>query len=204
MLKKVIALLVPFITVGTGLLVFKNAWVAILSYHLGMALVILLSKAKTPFKALFRSNSYRIPIITSLIGASSGVLLYILWPYLSVPEDIGAYARGIGLTPATWPLFLAYYICINPLIEEYYWRGFLGNNTKALTPNDVFFAGYHVIVLAGRTGISWLILISLILAAVAWFWRQMDNFSKGLLPSLTSHIAADITIISTIYILTAR
>jgi hypothetical protein len=204
MLKKLIALFIPIVTVSVGLLIFRSAWLAILGYHSGMALAVVLSKPKISLRILFQSRSFYIPLITTFAGACGGVLLYVLWPYLSVPAGIGAYMKEIGLATPTWPFFLGYYVCVNPFIEEFYWRGFLGSTGGYPGVSDVFFALYHLIVLAGKMGTGWLILVFFVLLGAAWSWRQMNKLAGGLLPSLVSHIAADITVISTIYLLTQR
>lgn len=196
--------LIPYITVGIGLLVFHSAWLAILGYHAGMVAVILLLKVRIPLKQAFRSNKVWIPFITAIVGAGGGLLLYVLWPLLSVPDDISLYIQSIGLNARTWPVFLAYFIIINPLIEEYYWRGCIASPTKSITPNDFLFSGYHLLVLAGHMATIWLLAIFFTLAAGAWFWRQMNRLNGGLSASMVSHITADIAVILTIYFLAMR
>ncbi len=202
-LKK-IAPIIPYFTVGIGLLLFNNAWIAIISYHFGMIAIILLSREHIPFRTLLLSTNYKIPLLTAVLGATGGILLYILWPLLSIPPDINIYLQNIGLTPRAWPIFLAYFILVNPWIEEYFWRGYLGSNSKFITFNDIFFSGYHVIVMAGKVEIIWLLAVFFALLFGAWFWRQTNRISHGLLSSLVSHFSADITVIITIYLLTMR
>lgn len=204
MIKKIFFPSIPYITVGIGLLLFRNAWVAILGYHIGMVIMILSSETGIPVKQVFRSNNCRIPIMAAVIGASAGPFLYMFWPLLVVPIDIDSYLQSIGLTGESWPFFLAYHILINPLIEEYYWRGYLGSNTKRITLNDLLFSGYHLIVLAGKVELVWLIIIFLVLTFGAWFWRQFNRLSDGLLASTVSHITADTTVIFTIYFLSMK
>jgi len=186
--------------VGVGLLIFHNAWVAIFSYHIGMLIMLLLSKPGIPVKQLFKSSNCRIPVMTTTVGAMGGMLLYFLWPWLSVPNDINAYTRNIGLTEETWPLFLAYFVFVNPLIEEYYWRGYLGSSIKRIELNDLLFSGYHLIVIAGKMDIVWLVIVFFIISIGAWFWRQVNRLSQGLLPSMVSHVAGDISVMFIIYI----
>ncbi len=198
-LKKIIAPIIPYITIGIGLLLLNNAWIAIIAYHLGIIVVLLLSRERLSLKKLFRSTGYKIPLFTALVGACSGILLYLLWPLLSIPPDINVYLQNIGLTRQAWPYFLAYFALVNPWIEEYYWRGYLGNDSKYPTLNDVFFSGYHIMVMAGKVAIIWLLVVFAALLLGAWFWRQSNRISHGLLPSLVSHLAADITVIFSIY-----
>ena len=202
--KKILPPIIPYITIGIGLLVFHHAWLAILGYHTGMVAVISLSKTGIAIKRAFQGNRYWIPFITALAGAGGGILLYILWPLLSVPDDINSYIRSIGLNERTWPVFLAYFILINPLIEEYYWRGYLADVAKGIALNDLLFSGYHLIVLAGQMETIWLIVVFLGLTIGAWFWRQMNRLNGGLLASTISHITADITVILTIYYISMK
>ena len=53
--------------------------------------------------------------------------------------------------------------------------------------------------MAGNIGVMWLPVVFLVLAVAAWFWRQIDRLGEGLLPSVVSHIAGDIAVITMIY-----
>jgi membrane protease YdiL (CAAX protease family) len=204
LVRKTLPPIIPYITIGIGLLVFHNAWMAILSYHTGMVAVLSLSRTGIAVKRTFQSNRYWIPFVTALAGAGGGILLYILWPLLSVPDDINLYIQSIGLDERTWPMFLAYFILINPFIEEYYWRGYLATDAKGIALNDLLFSGYHLIVLAGQMETIWLIVVFFGLTIGAWFWRQMNRLNGGLLASTISHITADITVILTIYYISMK
>jgi membrane protease YdiL (CAAX protease family) len=204
LVKRILPPIIPYMTTGIGLLVFHNAWLAILGYHAGMVAVISLSKTEITIKRAFQGKRYWVLFITALAGAGGGILLYILWPLLSVPDDINSYIRSIGLNERTWPVFLAYFILINPLIEEYYWRGYLAGSAKGIALNDLLFSGYHLIVLAGQMETIWLIVVFFALTIGAWFWRQMNKLGGGLLASTISHITADITVILTIYYISMK
>jgi len=204
LVKIILPPLVPYITVGIGLLVFHNAWLAILGYHALMVAILLLDRVKLSPKQSLRGNTCWIPFVTALAGVSGGLLLYVLWPLLSVPDDISLYIRSIGLNEQTWPVFLAYFIIINPLIEEYYWRGYLASSTRRMAMNDLLFAGYHLLVLAGQMETVWLLVVFCTLVGGAWFWRQMNRINGGLLASVVSHMAADISVMLAVYFLAVR
>ena len=204
LVKRILPPIIPYMTTGIGLLVFHNAWLAILGYHAGMVAVISLSKTGITVQRAFQGKRYWVLFITALAGAGGGILLYILWPLLSVPDDINSYIRSIGLNERTWPVFLTYFILINPLIEEYYWRGYLAGSAKGIALNDLLFSGYHLIVLAGQMETIWLIVVFFGLTIGAWFWRQMNKLAGGLLASTISHITADITVILTIYYISMK
>jgi hypothetical protein len=203
-LKKIVGPVVPYITVVPGLLIFHNAWVTLFSYHIIMIAAVILSREPIKWKEFFRSTNRLIPVITTLIGAAGGIILFLLWPRLEVPSDMNIYLQNIGLTQAAWPFFIGYFVLVNPWIEEYYWRCFLGVDSKTVKLNDVIFAGYHVVILAGKVDFIWLIAVLVILTFAAWLWRQANRICHGLLPSLVSHMAADITIIFAIYWLAGR
>jgi hypothetical protein len=203
-MKRYAAPLVPYITLGLGLLVWRNAWVALVGYHVLMLAIVFFSREHFDLPVLVRSANMRLTLIAALGGLLAGVLLYLFWPLLAVPSDLNAYLRTIGLAATAWPFFIAYFVVLNPWIEEYYWRFFLGSDRTTPIVNDLFFAGYHVMVLAGKIDVVWLVTMFVVLIVAAWAWRQLNRLSHGLLPSLLSHQAADITIILTIYLLAVR
>jgi hypothetical protein len=194
----------PYITIGIGLLLCQNAWIAMFGYHVGILLMVRFAGVRVPVRTVFRGSGYRIYAIAAALGAAGGLLLYLLWPFLAVPHNIEPYLESIGLNTRTWPVFLVYFVTVNPLLEEYYWRGCLGSQRQRLVLNDFFFSGYHLLVLAGNIGAVWLPVVFLLLAAAAWFWRQIDRIGVGLLPSVVSHIVGDIAVITTIFYLTTR
>jgi len=158
---RILAPLLPYITVGVGLVALRNAWVAILSYHLCMVIILFFARTKIPFTQIHARSNYKILIVVSILGGAGGLLLYLFWPLLAIPKDISIYLQNIGLTSSIWPYFLVYFILVNPWLEEYYWRGYLGSNSQNITLNDLLFSGYHIIVLAGKIDIIWLVIIFL-------------------------------------------
>jgi hypothetical protein len=192
--------LVPYITISVGLLVFHNAWIAAAAHHLGMASVLLLSR--TRFTGRFRRCDPWILAISASVGASGGLLLYLLAPVIGVFPDVGRYVRGIDLTAGSWPYFIAYFTLVNAVVEESYWRGMLGSDTRRLTLNDFLFSGYHAVVLAGRIHPAWIVGVFLVLALTGWFWRQIDRWNGGLAASTVSHVAADVSVMLAIYNIT--
>jgi hypothetical protein len=194
--------LIPYVTIGTGLLILHNVWIAIVSYHLCMGAILLLTKSKFPSKPVPKTRNYKILVVAAFLGGAGGLLLYLLWPLLGIPRTINLYFQQIGLDQAVWPYFIAYFVLINPWLEENYWRGYLGSYSRRITLNDVLFSGYHLIVLAGKINTIWLISVFVILILGSWFWRQANGWSHGLAPSIISHVVADASIIGIIYFMT--
>lgn len=203
-INKVLAPIIPYITIGIGLLVLHNAWIAILSYHLGIVIVLLVENQKPSIKQLFQCRNYAITVAAMVLGAVGGILLYLLWPVLAIPGDLEIYLHNAGLNSITWPFFLAYFVLINPWLEEYYWRSYLNSPSKRLVLNDLWFSGYHILVLAGNIGATWLFPVFAVLLLGAWFWRQANRWNQGILASVVSHIAADLSVMTVIYFMIMR
>ncbi|MDD5190747.1 MAG: CPBP family glutamic-type intramembrane protease [Dehalococcoidales bacterium] len=204
MFVRLISILIPYLTVIPGLFVFHNSWVAILVYHATMLLTIFITKRMWLFDQLGKTINTKILVFAVIVGACGGAVLYILWPRLSVPVDINIHLHRIGLTNTTWIYFIAYYVIANPILEELYWRGYLGNDAKHPILTDLLFAGYHLFVLAGYVGVIWLGAVFLVLSGAAWFWRQISRITGGLFVAILSHMAGDLTVILVIYYLTQR
>ena len=137
-----------------------------------------------------------------LLSSTSGISLYFLWGVLGIAKDLAAQLQSIGLTSSSWPLFIAYFSLVNPFIEEYFWRGVLGNNSKKLYPGDAVYAGYHALALWDRVHPLSILLAVIILTSAGWLWRQMAREDRGLLAPVLGHMIADFTILLTIYWMT--
>lgn len=201
--KRILSPLLPYLCVGIGLLVFSNAWAAMLSYHFGMFLILLLVNELPSFQAIRKSGNNRIVISLFFIGGIAGLLLYLVWPVLSVPGNINLKLQNIGLTSSAWPYFIVWFILVNAILEEFYWRSYLSSSVKRFTVNDFLFSGYHVLVLAGKVHPVWLVVVFILLVVAAWFWRQANIRNGSILASVISHIAADTSVILAIYFLTS-
>jgi hypothetical protein len=177
--------------VGIGLLWLHNAWATMLGYHAAMLIVVLKWGTGAPAVTTYRGRGWKWPLAASLPGLAGGALLYLLWPLLSLPVNLNSYVQSMGLNGDIFPWFAAYFVAVNPLIEEYYWRGWLGSGRKRPELNDLLFAGYHPLVLAGAINAGWLLVILAVLLGGAWFWRQLNRLNGGLLASTLSHFAAD-------------
>ncbi len=122
-----------------------------------------------------------------------------LWNVFGVSSDLPVQLRSMGLTPASWPLFIAYFSLVNPFIEEYFWRGVLGSDVKGFYIGDVVFASYHAMILWGRVSPLAILFAVMILVSAGWLWRQISREDGGLLAASLGHMIADFTILLTIY-----
>jgi membrane protease YdiL (CAAX protease family) len=107
----------------------------------------------------------------------------------------------VGLEGGSWWAFVAWYVVANPLLEEIYWRGWLGSGSAAPVPNDVLFAGYHAVVLVLFIGWSWILVCFVTLVLAAWLWRRIAARTGGLAVCVAAHLVADASVIASAVIL---
>ncbi len=202
---KAVAPLIPYIAILVGLSWAQRAWVALLGFHAGMLVILWIERPAIPIGRLFHLGN-NLPMLAAcvILGGSGGALLYFLWPFLGNLQSLPAYLASLGLTSATWPAFIAYFSLVNPWLEEYFWRGYLGSPSKSLTRIDLFFAGYHLLVLYRIIGMGWLVLTAVVLTLAAWLWRQTVRASGGLLIACLSHLAADCSVLLVAYSLSTK
>ncbi|MDX9991780.1 MAG: CPBP family glutamic-type intramembrane protease [Anaerolineales bacterium] len=197
-----LARLVPYLAVGFGLFFFKNAWLALLGYHLGILLFLGLNRAFGRFRAL---RLVLHPGWAALAGALSylaGLLLYLGWDELLLPADSSVSLASLGLTAPTWPWFIAYFALVNPWLEETYWRAWLSGRSQYPVPEDFWFGGYHLLILWPFVSLGWMALAFVILSAAAWFWRQIFRQTGSLLIPVIAHTLADFSILTAVYLRT--
>lgn len=199
---KSIAPLMAYATVGIGLFWTHNAWVTILGFHAGLLLILFLEKPGIPLASLIKGNHIPTLLGCFLLSALSGLLLYFVWPVFSISPNLAADLASIGLTREAWPAFIAYAALVNPWIEEYFWRGYLRSDSVNVLPIDFLFAGFHLLILYGKTSWAWMLFSLLVLTSASWLWRGVYRKTGGMLIPVLSHMAADFSILMAVYWMT--
>ncbi len=197
--RKWLSPILPYLAVWAGLFLFKSAWATLIGFHAAILLAIMFVHPHLPINILFKSKSFKWILISALVCITSGIGLYFLWDVLDITHELPAQLQSIGLTSSAWPAFFAYFCLVNPFIEEYYWRGTLGNPSKKLQAMDVVFAGYHVLVLWGRVNPSSILIAVIILTSAGWIWRQISREDGSLFAAVLGHMIADFSILLAVY-----
>jgi hypothetical protein len=188
------AMFLPYLAVAIGMYIFKNAWLTILLYHSGMVLFIAADSQRPAFRSILKGwNTTWAWIIPA--SAAGGVAIYFLWPEMHKLPDLSGLLSSYGLTGWKWTLFLGYYSIIHPPLEQFFWRGYLGNPSRNLRVEDIAFGFYHFFTMICFVDGFWALLSCLILIGSAWMWRQMVQKTGGLLIPALSHLIADASII---------
>jgi membrane protease YdiL (CAAX protease family) len=197
---KWIASLLVYVAVALGLFISRNAWGALLSFHLAILISLLIAKTDIPIKTLFTGHNIRWILLSILLCGSSGISLYFFWDKFGVTSDLARHVASIGLTKSTWIAFIAYFTMVNPLFEEYFWRGYLGSSTTNVHMSDFLYAGFHGLILLNKVQAGMIAYSLALLIVAGWFWRQMARADRGLLSPVLGHMAADLTILVAIYL----
>lgn len=196
---KWIAPTLVYFAVVLGIFYFHSAWSALLGFHVAILSSLLIARPNIPISILGKNQDIKWIVLSAPLCGSSGVTLYFLWNYLGFGSDFSTQVRSLGLNSLTWPSFIVYFALVNPFIEEYFWRGYLGNPTKGLYRSDFLYAGYHALVLIGKLPVGWILYGSAVLILAGWFWRQIMREGQGLLAPVLGHMAADFTILLAIF-----
>jgi hypothetical protein len=191
----------PYLAVWAGLYWFKNAWLALIGFHAAMLFVLGIARPEIPINILFRSRHPRWILSGMGLSASCGIAIYYLHSFLGIADDLSSQLEQIGLNRSTWPMFIAYFSLVNPFVEEYFWRGFLGSDAKGLHVGDLFYAGYHGLVLIGKIHPLMIFLALAGLIFIGWFWRQIRRTDDGLLIPVFGHLTADLSILISVYLI---
>jgi membrane protease YdiL (CAAX protease family) len=193
---RVIAPATPYVAMVVGLFVFSSGWAGILLYHLGIVTIVTLSKSWT-FPRMRRDNRCRQVLGVMVLGAAFvGPALYAAWTTIQLTDlDLATALADLRLSGLSWTVFILYYMTVNPVLEETFWRGYLGSEARRPTWNDIWFAGYHVLVIASFVGVGWVAAGFVGLLAAAWLWRQAARDCDGLLIPVVSHATADASLI---------
>lgn len=206
--SRAVAFALPYVAVLCGLYGYRSGWLAFLLYHAAVVFVLTSCRAWPRALAGFRSrpDDRRAALALGACGIGAGItgagLMAWLWPwYAGDPAELLSALGAISLRGGAWTGFAVYHALVNPLVEEAYWRGALGEARGLLRPSDLAFAGYHALVLARFTG-PWPILLSVVVLACAGaFWRFTYRRTGTLWPATCAHLAADAAIM---WVVTAR
>lgn len=200
---KWIAPTLAYLAVALGLFVFRSAWSALLGFHAAIIVPLLIARPNIPVSSLFKSKDFTWVASSVVLCGSSGIALFFLWDYFGIAADLPLQVESLGLNSRTWIPFIAYFALVNPFIEEYFWRGYLGSPSRKFHVSDFLYSGFHALILIGRVRFGSILFAFIVLALAGWFWRQIVRTDGGLLAPVLGHMAADFTILMTIRFMTS-
>lgn len=189
----------PYLAMGLGLLVVKNAWVALAAFHGSMIAALVLHRARWNPRALWKGGRLlHLPLI------ALSVLLFGAWlsSFARQHAGYGAELRellaGVGLSGTGLTVFAVYLCLVNPLLEEAFWRGLFLSPHRRLALSDLAYGCFHFFVLLPFMYASYAAAGALFLAAMGYVWRQVARRSEGLALPVAWHALGDLAIVLTI------
>lgn len=197
---KWIAPVFVYVAVGVGLFIFRTAWSSLLTFHIAILISLLIAKPNIPLSILFTGRNIQWILVSILLCGSSGVTLYFFWDKFGIANDLAAHVEAMGLSASTWIPFITYFTLVNPLLEEYFWRGYLGSPTTNFYLSDFLYAGFHGLILLNKVQPSMIVYSLALLVLAGWFWRQIARADGGLLAPVLGHMMADLTILLAVYL----
>ncbi|HNQ94762.1 MAG TPA: CPBP family glutamic-type intramembrane protease [Anaerolineales bacterium] len=197
---KWIAPALAYLAVFLGLFVLHSAWAALLGFHAAIIGSLLIARPGIPLSTLLKNSNKKWIALNLLVCGTSGFALFFLWDVFGIANDLPSQVAALGLNARTWLPFIAYFALVNPFVEEYFWRAYLGSATKRLHRSDLLYAGFHALILIRKAPIVSILFAVAALALAGWFWRQVAREEDGgLLAPVLGHMAADLTILLAIY-----
>lgn len=197
---------VPAILVYVGLGILHSIPMAVVLYH-GFCLVTI---ALTGVGV----RNIRLPHVLELVGATiAGVLLSFvsvaLWrltgDLIADPDICSIQIEAFGLPVASWGMFAAYFMLVNPVIEELYWRGVVKERAKALgirrdTIGAVPFSLWHIVPIWFVCGSSAAILGGTAVYVVGVLLTRIYRESRSFGRCITWHaMMADLAVVSLMF-----
>ena len=186
----------PIAAVVVGLGWFQNAWAAILLYHAGIVVgLVLRPRAFASLKRGWNWPLAGVSVIAAL-GTFGAVILLLGWIVSpQMPGDVFD-CVGLGELPVLI-VFAIYFSTIHPVLEELCWRELVHPSTARIHLRDFEFAAYHVVVLLPLFPGRWLFLGVCVISLVSagWTWRILREKLGGLAIPAFSHALADLAII---------
>lgn len=191
--------ILAYLAVGLGILHFHSAWGALVGFHVAIILSLLIARPGIPIAILVKNNNIKWLVLSALLGGFSGIVLYFLWSKFGFADDLPQQVEALRLTKSNWVLFIVYFALVNPFVEEYFWRGYLGSKIKSLHSSDLLYAGFHALILINKVRTGSIVFGLSVLVLAGWFWRQVAREDNGLLAPVLGHMAADLTILVAVY-----
>ncbi|MDD4869409.1 MAG: CPBP family glutamic-type intramembrane protease [Kiritimatiellae bacterium] len=186
----------PYVAIGVGLLIVKNAWVTLFGFHGMMLAALWFHRRQWNIETLWRGGRLLwLPVISLSVLALGYGLTQLAGCFPGYGQHLRRMLSGIGLSGAGMAVF-AIYICImNPVIEEMFWRGLFFEEHKRPVLADLAYGGFHFLVFMPFMFVHHALIAAVSLVVMGYIWRRIACHQKGLTMPLVWHALGDTAII---------
>lgn len=178
-------LICPFLAFGVGIHLFQSGWVALILYHLLITVALLLNRERWRPERLFKGFSL-VWVLVHLLGC---VAAYLIFCQVAVSKEYTVDLKGVGRTGLG---FVIYFLIVNPVLEEVFWRDFLASKSRMLSLGDVIFGAFHFLILQPFLPLNYILGFIVGLVGIAYLWRQLRWRYQGLLIPWLAHLMGDL------------
>lgn len=186
----------PYIPIGAGLLLFKNAWIAVLGFHGVILAALWIHRNKWNIATLWNGGGLAwLPVIMVLTLAFGIGLIWIAELFPGYDRYLRRVLRGLGVS-GPWMAVLAIYTCmVNPVLEEAFWRGLFFEGHRRPAISDLAYGGIHVLVFLPFMSFHQALVGAVFLVGIGYLWRTIARRRGGLALPLAWHALGDVVVI---------
>jgi membrane protease YdiL (CAAX protease family) len=199
-----ILMLLPWVVVGLGLYVLQDYRLTMLGYGLICCLLPVLLFRQKPVRFLPLRVEYW--PLAGLVVLMSFVLLGIFYMarFGIEPANFHSLAARIHLELSRQAIkYGVYFIVMNPLLEEVFWRGFIYEEwkrwlspTQAALVSSFFFGAWHWMIVQMFCPAPWAVFLTLIIMAGGYIMARLYEETGSLVaPVLLHSLGADIPLL---------
>lgn len=203
-----VLVILPWIAVLTGFYVFHSYAAAFLLYGLGCCFLPVLVFSQFTEHRIARSPIQKFLAINGVVILAGTFLIWpLLEPSFIAMDVVSDQFKQVNLLTHTDFWILAIYMTIvNPVLEEYFWRGYLYEQLKSVMPtilavlvSSFFFGLWHYVIIQHFFAPAWHIPLTMLvmLGGVIFAWLYERN---GIFDAILAHgLAADLPVMLVVY-----
>jgi hypothetical protein len=200
-----LSVLFPYLAILIGIFGFRSAWVTVGLYYCGAMILISRRLGRHSLDLMCSGWSWKWVVVSIGFAISLLIGALILWDRVQrVDVSLAELFNRYGIGGGNGIVFCVLAVLFNPTLEELFWRGCFESKPYRLAGGDLFFAGYHVLVLWMVARWYWVILFFVGLVFFGWLMRYLKHSLKGLGIIWFFHTMADLAIIVSILLIVTR
>ncbi len=195
-------LLGPYVAIGVGLLIMRNAWATVCGFHGIMLAALWLHRRRWRVDALWGGGrpSWLPAIVLSVLAFGYG-LTQLAGLFPGYGRHLRIVLNSLSLSGAGMGALGAYLCLVNPVIEEAFWRGLFFEGRKRLALSDLAYGGVHFLVFLPFMFSHYALIAAAFLSAMGYLWRRIASQQKGLAMPIAWHALGDASIILSVAVI---